>query len=255
MNRLGLAGRGAWSPLDDAFAKNLERNLRSLEPDALYRRRLRGAVLNRYVAGREGLVQPPRGQREMGVLGRGVLYVSLAVALAVGTAGAAAAQSLPGDALYPVKLQFEEIRLQIAPPAMRADLMAMALDERLDELEQLARAGKWSQVAAVAEAVADAEDRLAGALGAPGQTTVDELSKHAAVLEALVDTAPAAAQHGLQQALEAATSAGTSNGKADDAHPSRPPEAGAPSAPGSTGQERQPPRGDQGPQKPPKPES
>ena len=255
MNRLGLAGRGAWAPLDQAFAENLERSLRRLEPDALYRRRLRGAVLNRYVAAREGLVQAPSRQREMGVLGRGVLYASLAVALATGTAGAAAAQSLPGDVLYPVKLHFEEIHLQIAPLAMRADLMAMALDERLDELEQLARAGRWSQIAGVAHAVAQAEERLAGAHGAPGQNAVDELSKHPAVLEALADTAPATAQHGLQQALQAAASAATSHSKAEEALPSRPPDAGPPSEPGSAGQERQPPRGDQGPQKAPKPES
>ncbi|HEX9635513.1 MAG TPA: DUF5667 domain-containing protein [Candidatus Limnocylindria bacterium] len=254
MNRLGVAGRGAWAPLDEAFAENLERSLRRLEPDAMYRRRLRGEVLNRHVAMREGLVQPPRRLREMGALGRGVLYASLAVAIAASTAGAAAAESLPGDPLYPVKLQFEEIRLQIAPPAMRADLMAMALGERLDELEELARAGRWSQIAGVAQAVAEAEERLAGALSAPGQMAVEELSKHVAVLEALVDTAPAHAQDGLQQAIQAATSPGKAQ-EAHEAQPSRPPEAGPPSTPGSGGQERQPPQGDQGPQKAPKPAS
>lgn len=251
MNRLGSAGRRGWAPLDEAFAENLERSLRRLEPDALYRHRLRGAVLNHYVAMREGLAQPPGRPRAMGALGRGVLYASLAVAFAASTAAVAAAESLPGDPLYPVKLQVEEIRLEIAPPAMRTDLMAMALDERLDELEALARAGRWSQVAAVAHTVAEAEERLAGARGAPGQAAVEELSKHAAVLEALVDTAPAAAQDGLHRAIQAANS----HGKAGDAHPSRRPETGRPSAPGSAGQDRQPPRGDQGPQKAPKPGS
>jgi hypothetical protein len=251
MNRLGLAGRGSWGPLDEAFAENLGRSLGRLEPDALYRHRLRGAVLNHYVATREGLVQPPRRPRAMGAVGRGVLYASLAVALAAGTAGAAAAESLPGDPLYPVKLQFEEIRLQIAPPAMRADLMAMALGERLDELEELARAGRWSQIAGVARAVAEAEERLAGARGAPGLAAVEELSRRAAALEALVDTAPAAAQDGLHRAIQAATS----QGKAGDADPSRPPDAGPSSSPGWAGHDRQPPQGLHGPQKAPDPES
>jgi hypothetical protein len=187
----------------------------------------------------------------MGALGRGVLYASLVAALAASAAGAAAAESLPGDALYPVKLQFEEIRLQIAPPAMRADLMAISLDERLDELEALARAGKWSQITEVAHSVAQAEERLAATQGAPGQAAVQELSEHAPVLEALIDTAPPAAQGGLHRAIQAATSQGNSV----EAHPGRPPEAGPSSEPGSAGQNRQPPRDDLGPQKAPKPES
>lgn len=261
MKGLGLAGQGAWSPLDQAYAQSLERTLRRLEPDALYRRRLRGEVLNRYVATREGLVRPPQRPRGMGALGRGVLYASLAVAVATSAAGAAAAESLPGDPLYPVKLQFEEIRLQIAPPAMRADLMAMALDERLHEMEELARAGTWSQVAAVATAVAQAEERLAALQGTPGQAAANELSEHAAVLEALVETAPAGAQEGLNQAIEAATS----QSNAGQAHPSLPPQASPSSVPGSAapqsvepgsaGEERQPPQSDQGAQKPPNPGS
>ena len=251
MNRLGLAGRGAWSPLDQAYAESLERSLRRLEPDALYRRRLRGEILNRYVATREGLVTPPTRPRAMGALGRGVLYASLAVAVAATAGSAAAAESLPGDPLYPVKLQFEEIRLQIAPPSMRADLMAMALDERLDEMEELARAGRWTQVAAVANAVIHAEERLAGASGAPGQTAVEELSEHAAVLEALVDTAPAAAQDGLNRAIEAANS----HANVTNAQPTRPAQAGPSSEPGSAAEERQPPQSDHGAQKPPKPRS
>jgi hypothetical protein len=251
VNRLGSARRGTWAPLDEAFAESLERSLGRLEPDGLYRSRLRGAVLNHYVAMREGLVQAPRRPRVMGALGRAVLFASLAVTLAASATGAAAAESLPGDPLYPVKLQFEEIRLQIAPHALRADLMAMALDERLDELEALAWAGRWSQVAVVAQAVAQAEERLAGARGAPGQAAVDELSKHAAVLEALVDTAPAAAQGVIHRAIQAANS----HGNPGDAHPSRPLNAGRPSDPGSAVQNRQPPRGDQGSQKAPKPGS
>ena len=52
----------------------------------------------------------------MGVLGRGVLYASLLTAVGVSAVGAAAQESLPGDSLYAVKLQLEEVRMLVAPP-------------------------------------------------------------------------------------------------------------------------------------------
>ena len=126
--------------LDDAMLRRLERALARLEPDPLFRRRLRGQVVNLHVAAREGLIRQPRPRRSMGRLGRAVLYGSLMLALSVSAAGAAAQESLPGDLLYGVKLQLEEIRMQVAPPSVRDDLAAMALAERVEELEALAEA-------------------------------------------------------------------------------------------------------------------
>jgi hypothetical protein len=217
---------------DDALADHLQRSLRRLEPDALFRRRLRGAVLNRYVATREGLVQAPRRRREMGALGRGVLYASLVLAFSVSAAGTAAAGSLPGDLLYPVKLQLEEVRLRITPPSMQADLLAMALDERLDELEQLAARGQWADVAAAAQGVAEAEERLAVADGDPRQTVVDAIGQHTATLEALVTQAPPSALDGLQQAIQASSASVPSqpSGGSHAAHePTPAPSEGSPS--------------------------
>ena len=220
---------------DEAMAQQLARSLRLLEPDALFRRRLRGAILNRYVATREGLVQEPRQRREMSRLGRGALYASLAVVLSVTATGAAAAASLPGDLLYPVKLQLEDVRLQIASPSMRADLLAMALDERLDELEQLAANGDWAEVAVAARGVAAAEERLAVVAGDPQQVVVDAISQHTAVLEALITTAPTSARQGLEQAIQA-SSAADEPASRDAEHQVQPPTQPA-------GEERQlPPR-------------
>ena len=200
MSRIGL-------PLDDPMLQRLERSISAVEPDPLFRRRLRGEVVNRHVATREGLVRAPRRQREMGRLGRATLYASLAVALSVSAAGAASQGALPGDALYSVKLQLEEIRMRIAPPSLRDDLAAMALEERLDEVEALAAEGAWSRIAGAAAGVAAAEDRLAGYAGIDADD-VAAIHRHTQVLEALLATAPASARGGLETALQASAHAG-----------------------------------------------
>jgi len=252
-------GQSIPSPLDAALADRLERRLRAVEPDALFERRLRGAILNRYVAAREGLVAPPRRRREMGALGRGVLYASLGLALSVGAAGTAAAESLPGDLLYPVKLELEELRMQIAPPALRADLLAMALEERLDELQRLAAAGLWGEVAVAADAVAKAEERLAAAGSGLGVVAAGLFGAHTEVLEAIVLRAPASAQDGLQRAIDAAASQqgpATPAEQGRETHAPSPPAdgetvgAGGAGSPEPTGQGQQ-----QQPDKAPKPES
>jgi uncharacterized protein DUF5667 len=236
--------------LDAALVARLEVGLRALEPDALYRRRLRGMVLNRHVAAREGLDRQPHRRREMGGIGRGVLYASVVVAMTAGATGAAAASSLPGDLLYPVKLQLEELRVQVAPPSMRGDMIARTLEERLEELEQLAANGAWAQVPLAARAVEAAEERLAKSKQAPSQAALDAVSHHVVVLEALLSTSPPSAQRGLQQALQAATS---------PTHPTHLPPANGPKRRDPQGQggggENPPDQPKQQPHKPAKPES
>jgi len=185
--------------LDDATLRRVERVYRRLEPDPLFRRRLRGEVLNRYVAQREGYARRPRRRREMGALGRAVLYASVGMAVSVSAAGAAADRSLPGDLLYGVKLQLEDIRLHIAPPSVRDDLAAMVLAERVDELERLAAAGSWRLIPAAAARVTEAEEALVAI-----DPTVGGAAVSAAVetLEAVLAEAPPQAHSGLERALE-----------------------------------------------------
>ena len=143
--------------------------MRRIKPDPLFQRRLRGQVMNRYVATREGMVAatapPGLPRRQMGLLGRGVLYASLLTAVSVTAVGAAAQESLPGDPLYGVKIELESIRMYLAPTDMRDDLARMALDERLDEVEALAAAGRWAQLDQAVAAVERAEAALQLALG------------------------------------------------------------------------------------------
>jgi hypothetical protein len=208
-----VLARGVQLPVDPIVAARVERHLRRIQPDPMFRRRLRGLMLNRYVANREGMVEaapPPSRRREMGALGRGVLVGSLLTAMGVSAVGAAAQESLPGDALYAVKLQLEELRMRVAPPGLRDDLAAIALDERLEEVERLAAAGRWQLVDAAAARAAQAEQELAAitnesAAGADQSGRGDAIESHVQRLEELIVTAPASATDGLKRALEAST--------------------------------------------------
>ena len=217
-----ILARGVVLPSDPVIASRVERHMRRIQPDPLFRRRLRSVVVNRYVATREGLV-PPIARRparqQMGALGRGVLYASLLTAVSVSAAGAASQDSLPGDPLYGMKVQLEQLRIRVAPPGLRDDLAAMALDERLDELEQLAAAGQWDMLDGAADRAEAAEAQLTALLGGDphdgaGGPAAD-LRAHADRLQQLMGTAPAAAREGLERALN------TSNG--DSGGPDQPP--------------------------------
>ena len=189
---------------DDPIARMISRTVGRIQPERTYRWRVRGRLLNQYVAVREGLVPPiPARRAQMGSLGRAVLLASVALAISVSAVGAASSNALPGDPLYAVKRQVEQVRMDIAPPSVRPALAAMALEERLSEVEQLAAAGSWSRVA-LAELEVDGAVATIRELG--GSLTADqvaELSHHTEVLTALIARAPAAAQPGLERALVA----------------------------------------------------
>jgi hypothetical protein len=202
--------RGYEVPIDPIIAGRIERHVQRIKPDALFQRRLRSQVLNRYVATREGMVavtQPVRlPRRSLSVLGRGMLYASLLTAVSATAVGAAAQQSLPGDMLFGVKLELESIRMELAPASMRDDLAAMALDERLDEVEALAAAGRWSQMDAAVAAVERAQTTLAALTmdkdndSAAGPVA---LAEHVDRLAELINAAPDAEKRGLLRALAA----------------------------------------------------
>jgi hypothetical protein len=189
--------------VDEDMQLRLERALRRAEPDPLFKRRLRGHVLNGYVAAREGLIAEPRRSRRMGTLGRSVLYASLALTMSVSAAGAAAQDSLPGDALYGLKLQLEEVRMWIAPHAVRAELAEIALAERVEELERLAASGSWSMVAAAAARVTEAQESLANLDPASAASASVAVSRARLALERVMAKAPPTSRGGLERAFEA----------------------------------------------------
>ena len=78
---------------DAAVRRYIELIRAELEPDPLFRRRLRGVVVNRFMAAREGLEQPAHRPSAMGRLGRAVLYSSFALAMSAGGVMAASQQA------------------------------------------------------------------------------------------------------------------------------------------------------------------
>jgi hypothetical protein len=233
----------AAGPPDEDEEQRLERAFGRLEPDPLFRRRLRTSVLNYHVAMREGhLHRRPRPPRRMGAIGRSVLYASVVLAMGVSAVGAASQGSLPGEPLYGVKMRLEQIRMQIAPPSVRDDLATLALAERTRELQHLVESGDWSSTVAAAERVAAAEATL---LAMEPDASQAVAASHAHdVLEAVLSDAPPAARTGLERALHANGAKATapkgpaqpSRGAADEAtqkphptpqaHPSTPPNRG-----------------------------
>lgn len=205
-----MASLSAQHPLidvaeDDSIVRLIRHATERIEPASLYRRRLRGEVLNLHVALREGLVAPRR-PRAMTAIGRAVLLASLTLAVSVSAAGAAAQAAIPGELFYPVKRQLEGIRLQLATGVARGDLLEMAAAERLEELERLATAGEWTLVSSATADLAAAEDALISA-GRPLDTDLQaRLIQRIERLEGLLAAAPVEGRAGLQQALNAVSS-------------------------------------------------
>lgn len=214
---------------DDPAARLVVRASARLRPDPKFRKQLRTSVLNRYVAVREGHVAPAPRRSEMGRLGRAVLYATFALVVGVSSAGAASSSSLPGDALYTLKLRLEAVRMQIAPPVARPMLAELALNTRLSELEQLAAAGSWDKIPGAAAAVGAAEKALE-ALGGPSADEVANLAHHTDVLSQLLAGAPEEARAGLQRAITASAS------HLPDAAPGEHGQGGQSAAPSGAGQ-------------------
>ena len=86
---------------------------------------------------------------------RRVAAVVLAAALVLAPATMASAAALPGQAMYPLKLAIEQLRLASVQwsPAREAGERIRIADERLEELDQLVELGMVTQVPVAVQAV------------------------------------------------------------------------------------------------------
>lgn len=180
---------------DEAVERYVAAIRGAIDPDPLFRRRLRGHVLNEYVAARED-IGSHRLAREMGRVGRAVLYASFALAVTVTGVMAASQQAIPGGPLYPLKRQIEDLRLHVLPAYLHDELAAHALGERIVELDRLAQAGDWDAVARHARTVNAA---YAAVLAFGGD--VDDVADRLAVAGALLDRLPAQARETVADVL------------------------------------------------------
>lgn len=145
---------------EDPIVRTMLRHGTELEPDPRFARRLRGIVLSRHVATREGYGVPVRQRTPMTPIGRGVLIGTVLVAMSAGSVGAFSQAALPDDPLYPLKLRLEALRMAIAPADLQDDLLRLALDERVSELRRAADAGRWAAAEEAAWRVAVTEVQL-----------------------------------------------------------------------------------------------
>jgi hypothetical protein len=189
-------------PPDERTVAWLREAVLELDPDPLFRRRLRGTLLNGYVEVREGMSRQAPAPSGMGHIGRAVLYASVTLAVGATAAGAAARDALPGDPLYSVKMAVEHIRADLAPASLQRQLAAASVDTRIDELAQLAARGNWALAAASAQQVA-AELRHLERMGGAPSAEETGIEQRLTVLTAVIEKAPPPAREGLQRAIAA----------------------------------------------------
>lgn len=196
-------------PPDEPIARMLERLAHDLEPDPLYRRRLRGEALNRFVAAREGIsMERPRSRAgRMTPIGRAVLVASVVLATGAASVSAVSQVAMPGDALYGVKLRIEQLRIDVAPADFKDELVVASLDARLTEIQVLSERGDWAAAATAADAAVQIATALEAMVPHTSPATEMALNHHLAVLERVVADAPAAAVEALQGALDASSAA------------------------------------------------
>lgn len=181
---------------DEAVERYLEAVRAELSVDPLFRRRLRGILVNRFVAEREDRATSG-SRRRMGSLGRAVLYASFVLSVSVSSAMAASQGAAPGDALYGLKIQIEHLRLQALPEHLHDELAAHSLGERIHELGVLAGRGDWERVTAQAALVESEYRHFLDTAHSGGPS-----SRHLVVLSALLDRLPERAQLAIEAVLD-----------------------------------------------------
>lgn len=191
---------------DDAVARYVASLRAEIEPDPLFARRLRGQVVNRYVAVREGSragtpahAAPSSERREMTRIGRAVLYASFGLALSVTTVMGAAQQAVPGDVLYPFKLQIEELRRDVLPARFQDELTAIELAERLDELARLSEREEAARAAGLLDIIRTDYAQFATELIDPAHS--EALEARQVVIEGLVERLPPPAADAVEEVI------------------------------------------------------
>lgn len=217
--------------------------------DPLFRRRLRGEVMNRFVAAREGIAAV-RQQRAMGALGRAVLYASFTLAATAGSVLAASQDALPGELLYPLKRQVEELRIQVLPAHLHDDLAAYALAERIEELGRLADRGSWDLVVTQAVTV---EREYRAFLNGPLRRDASN-GRYAVVLTELLEHLPATARTAVEDVLDGMPGIGHGNTNGSGSSGQQGQSGGLGGTGGSTGGRSQGSDGQSGPGTRPTPE-
>ena len=202
MSVLSRPLRPASTASDDAVRRYIEELRRHADPDPLFRRRLRGTVVNRYVAVQEGAIAPraARQASRMGTLGRACLYASFAMAVSVGGAMAASERAVPGELLYPLKRSIESLRLDVLPERYHDELVAEALSARIMEVTVLLDSGQVALAASLSDDVRESYEQLVALSDGKGAPS-GLLRAHLDQLDAMLARLPEAARAAVERAM------------------------------------------------------
>ena len=200
----------ALSPAPGISAEAIERALGTVaaqvEPDPLFRSRLRSEVVNRYVAAREGLTAPERPGpvrlSRTGRLGRACLYASFGLAATAASVLAAAQEALPGEALYGMKLRVEQLRFDVVPDHLHTDLVAYALGERIEEMDHLVAAGALDEANGLVPTIEHEFARLEALVAASSDQDEARIERHLVVLSGLLERLPDTARSAVQDVVD-----------------------------------------------------
>jgi hypothetical protein len=172
-----------------------------------FRKELRGRLLSEAVV----VLAPRRSRLSLPVILRPAFAAAAIFVLVLAGATSAAASSLPGDTLYPVKRATEDVRLALTfDDVARTQLLSELTDRRLEELAEIVKRRPASAPTATQE-YADAVNNFANALdelrvaeSADKRKAAQALAaaareKHKAVLDAVKGQLPADAQPDVQK--------------------------------------------------------
>lgn len=161
-------------------------------------------------------VAPPARRRgwSRGGLWRSLIAAAVVLSIIAGSAGSAAAASLPGDPIFELKRAVEELQVALAPDAAaRLDLLVEQADRRLNDLGTVAGRAPGAlgpatdAYLAAVQRLHQAVSEVQAAPAAPARMVALEraalaAARHVSVLEALAGRLPSAAQPGIQRAIE-----------------------------------------------------
>lgn len=140
------------------------------------------------------------------------IFLLLVVSLGTGTVYASS-QALPGDWLYPVKLDVEEARYTLTAQQNRVDLLVKFSEVRRAEISALEKAGRYSDMSVAVSKLESISTKLVDKFGeqyqesnqavGENETKVNtSLENNAEVLNRVLEIVPPQAQPAIQHALE-----------------------------------------------------
>ena len=203
-------------------ASRARQALKPSDPDDDFVRTSEIRVLNRLRAQQKERM-PIKAKRSRPFIRRlrtAPVIISLIIVVRVlsGTIGvaSAAASSLPGDGLYPLKLGMEDARLALTlDPEADFQLLEEFADERLSEIEALVEAGRVADIDIAMDAYGESIDRLitddqdsSPSDNAPlSDDVASRLDNHVEVLTAVLSKVPPQAQAAIQNAIDRSSQA------------------------------------------------